>query len=418
MLPSFAADRIMTTRLWAIAIVATIAVITAIGVAVHRPVPKSIKIGYAISLSGPNAPGASMTVLPNYRLWVQEVNAAGGIMLRNVGKRVPIEVVEYDDQSKVDKALEAVESLVKTDRVDFMLAPWGTGLNLAVGPLFNSAGYPHLAVTAMSDQAPELAKRWPNSFWFLGTMTHAAESLVATLNTLRSEGKLGKTVAMVSVADQLGIGFAKAARKELEKGGFDIVYDRSYTVGQKDMFATIAEAKQLNPESFLAFSYPPDTMAITEQARASNFNPKVFYAAIGTAFPLYRERFGVDVEGIMGTGGWNPNAPESKDYRQRHLEATGQEPDRWASPITYASLQMLQQAIERVGEIDCAATIKELQTGTFQTILGPTKLENNFYMQSWWVGQWQNGEYYGVSPVTLPGAQAIIFPKPAWGPDR
>jgi len=49
---------------------------------------------------------------------------------------------------------------------------------------------------------------------------------------------------------------------------------------------------------------------------------------------------------------------------------TGQEPDRWASPVTYASLQMLQQAIERVGAIDRAAAIKELQTGTFETILG------------------------------------------------
>jgi branched-chain amino acid transport system substrate-binding protein len=37
---------------------------------------------------------------------------------------------------------------------------------------------------------------------------------------------------------------------------------------------------------------------------------------------------------------------------------------------------MLQQAIERVGKIDRAAVIKELQTGTFETILGRVKLEN------------------------------------------
>ena len=65
----------------------------------------------------------------------------------------------------------------------------------------------------------------------------------------------------------------------------------------------------------------------------------------------------------MGIGGWNPDAPGAKDYFKRHVAATGQEPDRWASPITYASLQMLQQAIERVGKIDRAAVIKELQTG-------------------------------------------------------
>jgi branched-chain amino acid transport system substrate-binding protein len=176
----------------------------------------------------------------------------------------------------------------------------------------------------------------------------------------------------------------------------------------------MTEVMQLNPDIFVAFSYPPDTMTITDQARALNFNPKVFYTAVGTAFPMYKQRFGSDVEGVMGIGGWNPNAPESKAYFVRHVAATGQEPDRWASPMTYASLQMLQQAIERVGKIDRTAVIKELQTGTFQTIVGPIKLKDNLYTELWYVGQWQNGEYYGIAPATLPGAHQIMFPKPAW----
>ena len=41
----------------------------------------SIKIGYAISRTGPNTGGAAVTTIPNYELWVKEVNAAGGIKL-------------------------------------------------------------------------------------------------------------------------------------------------------------------------------------------------------------------------------------------------------------------------------------------------------------------------------------------------
>ena len=95
----------------------------------------------------------------------------------------------------------------------------------------------------------------------------------------------------------------------------------------------MTEVKQSNPDVFIAFSYPPDTMAITEQARALSFNPKFFYTAVGTAFPVYKQRFGADVEGVMGIGGWDPDAPGAKDYFKRHVAATGQEPDRWASPI-------------------------------------------------------------------------------------
>ena len=127
-------------------------------------------------------------------------------------------------------------------------------------------------MTALSDQAPELGKLWPNSFWFLGTMTGAAKGFVETITKLRSEGKIGNTVAMLSVADQFGIGLAKAVRRAPKKSGFDLVYDRSSTVEPQDMRAIMTEVTHLNPDSFVAFSYPPDTIAITEQARALSFN--------------------------------------------------------------------------------------------------------------------------------------------------
>ena len=79
----------------------------------------------------------------------------------------------------------------------------------------------------------------------------------------------------------------------------------------------------------------------------------------------------------MGIGGWSTPAPAIMDYLKRHKEVIGAEPDRWASPITYASLQVLQQAIEKVGKVDRAAIIKEIQTGTFDTIIGKVKLKDN-----------------------------------------
>jgi branched-chain amino acid transport system substrate-binding protein len=381
------------------------------GPAARSQEPQSIRIGYAISLSGPDAAGAATTVLPNYRLWRNEVNAAGGIMLESVGKRLPIEFIEYDDHSEIDDALAAVERLITVDHVDFMLPPWGTGLNLAVAPLFFRGGYPQLATTAWP---PESLKRWPNSFWFLGTPTGAANALVETLSALRADGKIGDNVAMVSVADQFGIGLAQAARKIFDKAKFDVVYDRAYPVETPSMQEIIAEAKAIHPDTFVAFSYPPDTMAIAEEANASGFNPKIFYTAVGTAYPAFKQRFGAGADGVMGIGGWDAESPESKQYMKRYMAVNGEEPDRWASPITYASLQMLQQAIERVGRIDRAAVIKELQTGTFPTVLGAVKLQGNLYTKPWYVGQWQRGEFYGLAPATLPGAHAVLFPKPAW----
>lgn len=376
--------------------------------------PASIKIGYAVSKTGPNAAGAGITTIPNYELWVKEINAAGGIMLKSAGKRVPVEVVEYDDRSSSEEAVKAIERLATQDKVDILLSPWGTAMNLAVGPAMNKYGYPHLAATAVTDRAPDLVKRWPNSFWFLGTSAQYAEGAVALLSKLRSENKIGNNIAMASVADGFGIDLSSAARKAFANANFKLVYDKSYPLGTQDLASVINDVKAANADAFVAFSYPPDSFGLTEQSRVLGFNPKVFYVGVGTAFPVYKAKFGDAVEGVLGIGGWNAESPKIKDYLKRHVAATGKEPDRWASAVTFASLEMLKQAIERVGKIDRAAITKELQTGTFDTVVGTVKLKNNMPENLWTVGQWQGGEFYGLAPTNLPGARPALFPKPAW----
>ena len=371
-----------------------------------------IRIGYAISKTGPYGGGASITTLPNYQLWVKDVNAAGGIQLGD--KRLPVEVVEYDDRSSSEEAVKAIERLANQDKVDFIFAPWGTGLNLAVGPTLNRLGYPHLAVTSVTDKAPELAKRWPNATFWLGTSAQISEALAELLGKLKSEGKIGGTIAMVSVADQFGIELSAAGREAFKKAGFTLAYDKTYPLGSQDIQPLLKDAMATNPDAFIAFSYPPDTIALTEQAQLLKFNPKIFYVGVGTAFPLYKGKFAADSDGVMGIGGWNADSSALKDYLARHKAATGQEPDRWASPITYASLQVLQQAIEKVGKLDRAAIAAEIRSGTFDTIIGKVKLKDGLLQEVWCVGQWQNGEFYGLSPTSLPGAHAPVVPKPQW----
>ena len=75
-----------------------LALATAIGIAATTAVafaadpPKSIRIGYAVSLSGVNAQGAAVTTLPAYKLWVDDVNKKGGLLVKEFNKRIPIEV--------------------------------------------------------------------------------------------------------------------------------------------------------------------------------------------------------------------------------------------------------------------------------------------------------------------------------------
>lgn len=371
-----------------------------------------VVIGYAVSKTGPYAGGATTTTLPNYELWIEEVNEAGGLKVGD--QRRPIEVVEYDDRSSSEETVRAVERLINQDEADIVLPPWGTALNLAVGPILDRNGYLHLAVTSVTDRIPDLHRRWPRSFFFLEMSRNYAEGMVDVLKDLREAGKIEGRVAMVNVADAFGIELANAARDSLEAAGFELVYDESYPPGTQDMQSVINGARRAEPEVFLAMSYPPDTLAITEQARTLGFNPDLFFTAVGTAFPIFQQRFGSAAEGVTGIGGINADSPQLQDYMERHQAATGKAPDSWASPVTYASLQVLQQAIERAGSLDHEAIAGEIRDGSFDTVIGKVNVKDGVYLDGWLVGQWQDGAFRGIAPADKEAAAELVFPKPAW----
>jgi len=371
----------------------------------------TIKVGWAISKTGPFAGGASVTQWPNYLLWIKDVNDAGGL---NVGgRKMMLESVEYDDRSQSEEAVRACERLISQDKVDIMLPPWGTGLNLAVAPVFARAGMPMITASMASDRTAEIVKRWPNIFSLLNTSSTYAEAVVGVLSEMRAAGQIEGTVAIANAAEQFGLELGNAARRALKAANFKIVYDTSYPGSTQDLSPIITEAQRANPDVFMAFSYPPDTIGLTEAARIRGFNPKVFYTAVGTGFPLYKSRFGDNVDGVMGIGGWNPDSDAFRAYVQRHVELNKREPDRWGSSLFYAGLQALGQSIEKVG-LDNAKLVAHMRGNSFDTIVGKLEYDqNNIRKGGWYVGQWQDGDFRGIGPKQ-PGARPVKFPKPAW----
>jgi len=296
--------------------------------------PKSVRIGYAISLSGPMAQGAAITTLSGYKLWIDDVNKKGGLKVQGFDKRIPIEIVEYDDTSNAENAVRLVERLMTQDKVDFVLPPWSTGFNLATAPVFARNGYPQLAVTANSNDAGNLVKQMPTLFFFLNEPRHFGAALGEVLSKLKSENKINNKIAMLSIADQFGAEFTSGVTPVLERAGFQFALRKSYPAGSSDLTNEIKEAKAAGADSFVAYSYPPDTFMLTNTAVTQSFNPKVFHVGVGTAFARYGAVNKEKAQGVMGLGGWDPNAPGAEDYQKRLVALTNQPGDAWAAPVT------------------------------------------------------------------------------------
>lgn len=373
----------------------------------------AIRIGAVAPKTGPLAGGAAVTHWPNIRLWAEQVNARGGLEVDG-GKRM-VEIVEYDDQTNPGETIKAVERLATQDEVDFIVAPYGTGLNIASAPIFARHGYPQIAVSAITDQVEDLSSKFPDMFFTLGSTTAFASAVVDILSDMREAGQLtGDRVAMVNVADAFGIELATAARSIFEQAGFELVYDTSYPLGTQDLSPVVKAAKDSQPNAFVAWSYPPDTFGLTEQAIIEDLDVEAYYTAVATCFPSFGARFGEQAEGILGAGGVNPDSAAFREYAAAHEEFIGEKPDHWASATTYASLQILEQAIETAG-LDREAVSAHLKEATFDTVLGEISFDdNNFNPAFWTVGQWQDGVFQGVAETGREGAKSVRV-KSGWG---
>ena len=379
----------------------------ALAVAVTAPTfaQQPVRIGYAIARTGPWAAGAQVTQEPNYIMWAEQLNASGGLNVKGVKRK--IELIGIDDRSDTETVVRSYEKLMGSDKVDLILPPWSTGANFAMMPLAQKYGYPMLSPTATGRKL--LGMKNPYFFALLQQPDRMMDSLAEYM-----AARSAKTAAVLYVDELFGLEQLDGLEKSLKAKGIQIIEKKSYPLGVKDLQPALNDIKAKNPDALIALSYPPDTFLITGQSRAIGFNPKLFYLAVGTAFPVYRDKFGKVADGVMGLGTWNPRtSPAAKAYFDAHVKRFQKEPDRWASAHAWAGLQILQAAVEKVG-LDRKALRDYIANNEFDTIIGKIRFKNGENVTTpGVVSQWQGGEFEVVWPPDRSTSPAL-YPKPAW----
>ena len=368
-----------------------------------------IVFGQAIALTGPIAPQPASLEIPLIKLWLEEVNKKGGIYVPEYGKRLPVELLRYDDKSDIPTTISLFQKLATVDKVDIILPPHGTAFHWAVAPLAAKYKYPLVTWTFMTERYREVAAKYP---WTFITTTASRESQEAFLALMKELGV--KKAAIVYPAVEFGIENAQCLAPNMGPAGIDVAIFKSYPFPPKDLSPLLEEAKAANVDAFIAFSYVPDTMLLPEQAKVINFNPKLFYVGLGGAWPQFKQKFGAGVEGVMAPGGWNEKvSPQAKEFYDKFSAAVGRPPDNWSSSFGYGTYQIYEQAIEKVG-LNRQKLRDYIATATFQTVYGPIKYTDFFNKDHVsYVGQWQKGTFESVNPSKTRKVTPT-YPKPAW----
>ncbi len=373
------------------------------------PAKDKIRVGWVTSLSGVNAPGVMDTSGNVYKMWVEEVNAKGGLYIKEYGKKLPLDVIMYDDKSDVGTMTKLLEKEIVEDKVDLIFSPWDTAFLFAAAPIATKHKMVLMGGSGGALKLKNVINRYPYYFQVL----NFADTQIPMAGEVFQEVGI-KNVYVAYIQDLHGLEYNEVTQKDFPKRGIKIVASKSFPLDQQDFTPLLKDAKASGADAFMAFLYPQNAFPMTGQAMEIGYNPKAFYMTVGPCLAGYRDAFtGKGIDGVMGAGAWSPKtSPEAKDFFDRYTKRWGHQPEGWGTLFYYSSLQFFGQAIEEAGTLNNTKIRDLMATKTYHTALGPFSFTKGLFLNHpGEIGQWQDGVWQ-VIDVGAKRTAKPIYPKP------
>jgi len=367
---------------------------------------KPLRIGFSMARTGMLA-NATPSQLNTYELWREQTNAKGGMDVG--GTRRKVEFVIFDDQSKPDQAVRIYEKLITDDKVDLLLAPWGTPFHLAIAPVLEKFKFPVVGNTAAS---VALRTVKPGYIWF---PTSAIPDRIGTELTAMLKAQNIKSVAVLSNVLPFTKEIKNFLEPELKKAGITVKVTAEYPPDISDMTSTLTQVKQANVDAVLALAYPGDSVLYAKQAKELGLNNPFQFVAIGPTDAFFAKAVGAtSAEGVVSIAHWSPRAEwkGSQAFHDAYVKKFNENPDYLNSALAWMSLEILETTVAKTG-LDKEKMRAMISSTTFDTINGKVKFDGvqNSITPTAFV-QTQKGKLQIVWPASL--ASAKFEAKKGW----
>jgi branched-chain amino acid transport system substrate-binding protein len=375
----------------------------------QAPSGTPIRIGQALALTGPFAQtGLIHKMVSEY--YVDRLNKQGGLLGR------PVQYVLYDDQSKPDVSRTLYEKLITADKVDLILAPYGTASILAAMGV--AARYNKVFIQNTMG-VPALAKyKW--HFSALVSGPDPSESLPnKILDCYASTGNPPKTVATVTSKFPSAEDMAKGMRTVAEKRGLKEVAFLEYETGTLDYGPLAVRIKEADPDYMFVGCLGVEGNQLLEALSKVGYTPKrhfyLYPAPVLASYgPAERATSLTNFEDVAPFIDASPEAAEfTKAFDAKAAEAKLPYPhvDSQASN-EYAGWQILVDAIKGTKSIDDAKLAGWLENATIDTLVGKRDFKGLNHTSSTdqqEIRQVQSGRWVSVYPkeMVTPGTKLL-----------
>jgi branched-chain amino acid transport system substrate-binding protein len=359
-----------------------------IALAQERP----IVVGAVISQTGAHAELAA-DYLKGLQLWREHINESGGLLDRR------LELKLLDDNSQAVRARELYGQLMRVDKVDLLIGPYGSAATLLAAAeterarrvMVNGAG----PAAAIHSRGPRYLFQTavPYSAYGKEVLQIASDTEIRKLFVVARDDAASREMAEAT---------RTAALKDFAPGDVEV-----YRPGTIDFAAQVAKAQAAKADAWIAFGDVRDAAEMVKTFKKLNYAPQLFFAS-AASHPRFIALLGQDAEFSLGALDLDPRLGAAARAFVQAFTKRWTVPPPLAAAEGYTAGTVLAAAVRSAGTLDqenVRAALAELEV---MTVLGEYRVAP------------ESGAQIGFKPALVqirkgrPELGAPLLPYPQW----
>lgn len=316
--------------------------------------PNEIILGAALPLTGGQSREGGY-VNKAYAMALKEINAAGGIMVKEYGKKIPIKLIIYDDKSDNTTSVQLYEKLVTEDKVNALMGGYGTPLITAHTIVAEKYRVPYVNGGGATGAIYERGMKY--IFCIISSIEKLSFTLMDWIALQQNAGKLKKPLRVALMGENTSHG------KEFRQGvldkskaaldRFQVVMDEPFELNMKDADPLLQKVKAANADIYIADARLADYVTIHRRyIEMGLYHLIVSYGPRGPE-KAARDALGSASDYIISCNWWNKDVPtaQAKAFAGKY-QKTYNEPAEWFAATAYEAFRVMAKAIEDAGTLD------------------------------------------------------------------
>ncbi len=372
-----------------------------------------IRIGYSMSMTGGLAGNGRPSLLA-HQIWAKDINARGGLLGR------PVELVFYDDQSAPAQIPAIYTKLLEVDKVDLVVSGYSTVAIAPALPVVMARGMAFITLFGAGANDSFRYDRLANLSVVGSNMQQTFAKGFFEIAALAEPRP--RTIAIAGADADAPQRIMESARFQAKAYNVRVVYDRTYPPGTVDLSPVVRAIKSSRADAVFFATYPLDAVALLRAVNEQGLKASLLGGGmIGPQVTAIKQQLGPLLNNVVCWDIYAPeptmNFPGMAPFLARYREAAGAEKvdplGLYAAPMAFSQMQVLEQAVTRVGRIDQGAIGADLHASEFKTVMGDIRFDA--------VGEWTADrniyvQYQGirgndVAQFERAGTQVVLYPE-------